>query len=83
MSNYKAWIWFAVTIYLPFFICSIVIGAAVGYVAQRFALFLEIHPTDRQNEMVFWAFLAIGVITGFIGSSIALIEFVKSRKKGS
>jgi hypothetical protein len=83
MKTYKGWMWFFGTIYLPFLLGSIAIGWVVGYGGQKLALIIGLHQTNQQNEMVFWAFLAIGAVIGVIGSTMSLIEFCRSKRRFS
>lgn len=75
--KYAEALYFLLTLYFPFLIGGVLIGAIVGFAGKLFGSWLGILENQGQENVFFWGFLAIGSLMGLVASTQSLIAFIR------
>ena len=68
---------YILSVFLPFLLGGTILGAIFGGLGYFMSYWLKLFETTKQNEMVFWLFLALGVFAGAVSALQSLIAFLK------
>lgn len=76
----KNFIIFLALVFFPYLLLGITVGLFFGAVGYYGSIWMSIHETQRQNELVFWLFAAMGLLGGLYYSLYSLLAYIKYSK---